>query len=127
MPNSRKKILNIIEGVGLILILFTAFIQQSETKIAASKQEYEYAKLHEKLDVLWAISSHQYEESHPSDSTQFWINFPSYLNEWKIYSEQKSNKDTLVMDSELNLFGSLRFVLFLIGSIMLIAPKFYDH
>lgn len=127
MRKFGKKTLNIIEGLGLILILATAFIQQYENEILDSKQEFDYAKLHVKLDALWAVTSHQYQENHAVDSTRFWLNFPSYLDKWKIYSEQASSEDAKLLRNDIKTFGTIQFVLFCIGSLMLILPKFFDN
>ncbi|SEA76644.1 hypothetical protein [Pedobacter hartonius] len=119
-----QRTLNKIEGIGLIIILLTSFIQQSENTILSSKQEFDYYKIHNKLDNLWTITSHQYAENHPGDSVRFLINFKAYRDHWKIYSEEERHPDAVYLNKEIANYESLRILAFFIGSIMLIAPKF---
>jgi hypothetical protein len=85
----KKKTLNIIEGIGLILILGSFFIQLLENDSANFKQEMRYYRLNSKMDYLWTIVSKDYSEKHPQDDITFSIDFKSYLDNWKIYSEEK--------------------------------------
>jgi len=114
--------LNILEGLGLIIVLLSTFVQIFNTSISNDKQEYDYAKIHRKLDDLWKVNSHQYAENHPNDSVFFAINFPYLVDDWKIYSQE--HEESLYLDNAINYHETIRIVFFIIGSILLLLPKF---
>lgn len=116
--------LNLIEGIGLSLILISSFTQLFQEELRGSQDRYEYYKLHRKLDDMWSVLSHQYAESHPKDSISFAIDFKYYMDNWKIYSQQIN--DTKDIESDLSLFNKVQFLIFILGSMMLIFPKFIE-
>ena len=121
----KNKTLNIIEGIGLILILSSFFIQLLENDSANFKQEMRYYRLNTKMDHLWTIVSKDYSEKHPQDDITFSIDFKSYLDNWKIYSEEK--KEIEKFEKEIEFYACIRNIAFILGSIMLIIPKFIDE
>ena len=119
-----KRTLSWIEGFGLLLLLFAFFTQLVEEDIQNKKIEYESLRIHEKLDALWTVISDQYAENHPEHNVHMAINFKSYADGWKIYSEGREELSTWEKTIGADIFPTIRIIIFVIGSILIIAPKF---
>lgn len=118
----KEKHLNGIEGIGLLLVLISVGFQLLELKSSAERTEIKNYNLHCKLDALWSVTSKQYATSHPEEGVFFAINFKSYVDNWKIYDQIEEESVYLVdEESTLNWLWGLSFIL---GSILLIVPKF---
>ena len=117
------KRMSIIEGWGLILILASFLWQLIETEAQNIRQEGQNYEVHKKLDALWDLHYYEYVHS-PLNKNQsvIWSDFESTFDEWKIYSETKKEYEEL--ETELTWFAGIRIFLFVLGSILLIIPKF---
>ena len=120
-----KKKLNIIEGFGLILILLAFLMQLIQNDFESSYQETQNYHLNKKLDYIWTIVEKDYSEKHPEAGVSMAINFEFYDREFKIYSEQI--KELKSWEDGISLFSKINFGLFIIGSLLLIAPKFIEE
>lgn len=56
---------NKFEGIGLILVLFSFFIQIAEEEFTNQKQESEYYNIHKKLDAIWHVYSKDFSTRKP--------------------------------------------------------------
>jgi hypothetical protein len=123
---STQKAATRFEGIGLILILLSFFIQMIETGIEADIREAENYHINKKLDYLWAISSHDYANNHPETDVHFTLNFKSHFEDYKIYSEDKKEINNWQKLVKYEWFTNTRLLLFIFGSILLIIPKFVN-
>ncbi len=119
-----KRTGNLLEGIGLIFILFSFFVQMIETNIETDTRELANYQIHKKLDHIWQIVSTDYAKRYPEQDVRITIDFKHFVNEYKIYSEDKeelSNWEKLV---KYKWFTNIRLSLFILGSLLLIIPKF---
>lgn len=119
---TAKKILR-LEGWGLILILASFLWQIIETDLQNMSQEVEYYKIHQKLDALWMLQSNEYANS-PLNKSQVMnaIDFEYIFKNWKYYGADKKEYEPL--NSQLKWAAIVRILIFVIGSGLLIVPKF---
>lgn len=125
MMTASKKTLNRVEGLGLILILISFFMQLMQNDLEGSKHESEYYHLNEKLDNMWTIIEKQYSENHPDEGVSMAINFKFYDENWKIYSEQRKEMES--WEDAINIFSKISIVIFITGTIISIIPKFIEE
>lgn len=119
-----KRKTNWLEGFGLIFILFSFFVQMVETGIENDIIELQNYQIHKKLDYIWSITSHDYSQKYPEQGEHFVINFKSSLDDYKIYSQDYKELNDWQKLVKYGWFTNTRLALFIIGSIMLIIPKF---
>ncbi len=120
----NQRTANIFEGVGLIILLLSFFFQMVETRIENDIREHENYQIHKKLDYLWAISSHDYSKKYPDAKVHFAINFKSFMNDYKIYDQDRQELSYWQKILNYEWFTIIRNWLFIFGSIFLIFPKF---
>lgn len=113
---------NKIEGIGLILVLFSFFIQIAEEEFKNQKQESEYYNIHKKLDAIWHVYSKDFSTRNPEYDVSSAINFKHYDENWKIYSQNR--EEIKVWDNLVETAGKYKMILFIIGSIFIVIPKF---
>jgi|LakMenEpi03Aug12_release.lakeMendotaPanAssembly.Ray.scaffolds.fasta_scaffold309796_2 hypothetical protein len=123
MVVTQKK-LSKLEGIGLILILLSFFVQMVEVGIESDIREHENYQIHKKLDHIWAVASHDYALKHGIQESQFSIDFQYYLKDYEIYSENKQDLDSWQKLVKYDWFINVRLVLFVIGSALLLIVKF---
>lgn len=115
---------NIIEGIGLILILFSFLIQLIETDIESQVREAQFAQTQIKLDNLWAVISDDYSEKHPEQNLAKAIDIKNMDENWKYYSISKdhlSEWENSVLFQEIS---KLRIWIFILGSLIIVIVKF---
>ena len=115
---------NIIEGVGLLLILLSFFIQLIESDIESEVREAQFYQTQIKLDRLWIIVSKEYSEKHPDLNVHSAIDFESINKDWKYYSQDKEYLESWKKSVYFGQISKMRIWIFVIGSILLLTPKF---
>ncbi|KFF21977.1 hypothetical protein [Chryseobacterium sp. JM1] len=118
---------NIIEGIGLILILFSFLIQLIETDIESQVREAQFAQTQIKLDNLWVVISDDYSEKHPEQNLVKAIDIKNMDENWKYYSISKddlSKWENSVLFQEIS---KLRIWFFILGSLIIVIPKFWGR
>lgn len=119
-----KDYLNIIEGIGLILILLSFFIQIQEMEIESDIREVQYHNTQKKLDNIWTVLSKNYLDTHKDENGYMWIDFKSLNENFGHYSTDRSHLEKW---KEIIFFSKIvgaRIWFFVIGSFLLIIPKF---
>ena len=122
---AKRSTLNKFEGIGLLLILISFFLQLFQNDLQSSLNETQYYQLHDKLDTLWRVIQNDYSQNHPEAGVSGSINFEAYSKNWKIYSEEI--KELKPWEESIIFFSKLNIILFVIGSIGLIIPKFIEE
>lgn len=121
----KKKLTNNrIEGIGLVLVLFSVFIQIAEEDFNNQKQEAENYNIHKKLDAIWHVYSKDFSSRNPEYEVSSAINFKHYVDDWKIYSENR--KEIKVWSDLVETSGKYKMLLFILGSILIVIPKFRE-
>jgi len=122
---AKRSTLNKLEGIGLLLILLSFFLQLFQNDLQSSLNDTQYYQLHDKLDTLWRIIQNDYSQNHPEAGVSGTINFEEYSNNWKIYSEEI--KELKTWEQSIIFFSKINIILFIIGSVFLIIPKFIEE
>lgn len=117
--------LNRIEGIGLILILFSFFVQSFQNDSETSFRESENYHLNKKLDHIWNLIGKHYSESHSKRTTAHVGHLKSYGKDWEFYSKQ--SKELESWENKIELFSQIGTWIFVTGTILVIAPKFIDE
>jgi hypothetical protein len=112
-----------MEGIGLILVLGSSFIQLTETSIESDIQEQKSYQTQEKLDYLWHVLAADYAKRHPEEGISASINFKHYYETYKIYDQNRDEINKWQGNIGSKAFTNWRVWLFFIGSIILILPK----
>ncbi|MCT4117748.1 hypothetical protein HZP48_00615 [Elizabethkingia anophelis] len=115
---------NIIEGIGLLLILFSFLIQLMETDIESEVREAQFRQTQTKLDHLWMVISDDYAERHPEENVFKAISLKNIDDEWKYYSENKSELSDWQNGVLYGVISKSRIWIFIIGSFLVVIPKF---
>ncbi len=115
-----------IEGIGLILLLLSfgwqAF-QQDISDLAKDQQDYQ---IHEKLDNIWNVITDMYTHSSSNTSNASTkVNIEAALENWKLYGNILSERTTV--EYQAKLFLTIQIILYILGSICLIIPKFRNE
>lgn len=113
--------LNRIEGIGLILILFSFFVQSFQSDSENSFRESQNYHLNKKLDHIWRLIGKEYTEEHSKAE----INLKSYDKDWEFYSKQV--KELEKWENKIGLFSQIGTWIFVLGTILVIAPKFMEE
>ncbi|WP_313532495.1 hypothetical protein [Sphingobacterium multivorum] len=120
----KKLTNNRIEGIGLIFVLFSFFLQIAEEDFNNQKHEAENYNIHKKLDVIWRVYTKDFSSRNPEYGVSSAINFKHYNEDWKIYSENR--EEIKVWNDLVDYSGKYKMILFIIGSILIVIPKFRD-
>lgn len=115
--------LNRIEGIGLILILFSFFVQSFQNDSESSFRESENYHLNKKLDHIWSLIGKHYSESHSTAALT--LPLKSYDKDWEFYSKQ--SKELESWENKIELFSQIGTWIFVLGTVLVIAPKFIDE
>ncbi|RIV46476.1 hypothetical protein [Flagellimonas pelagia] len=112
-----------LEGWGLILILVSFGWQFLEVNLTDLSNEVDKYQLHEKVDDLYMIIADAYSNSEFNNSqVRSSVDFETINRNWKYWKGLKREKESLV--GQLKWTFYLKSLLFIIGSIFLIIPKF---
>lgn len=122
---AKRSTLNKLEGIGLLLILISFFLQLVQNDLQSALNKSQYYHLHNKLDTIWQIIQNDYSQNHPEARVSGTINFETYSKNWKIYSEQI--KELKSLEDSNNIFSKLNIIIFVFGSVLLIIPKFIEE
>lgn len=132
--------LNRVEGIGLILILFSFFVQIFQNNSEESFRESQNYHINKKLDHIWTLIENKYaeeEKAKPSKTeTSFGkdektrdnkklkplIQLKPLDHDWELYSVQA--KEMQVWESKIELFADISTWIFVVGTILVIVPKF---
>ena len=123
----KEKKYNVLEGIGLLLILFSFLVQLIETDIESEIRDAQFYQTQVKLDRLWTITSKDYSEKHPELNVHSAINFEGIDKEWKIYSEDKDYLDKWKRGVYFEGIVKWRIWIFILGSILVVIPKFVSR
>jgi len=119
---SLKKWIKWFEPVGLILLLFSFGWQCLEEHSAQMKTDGYILEINEKLLFIWdgiydeAIHSDRY-----NGQATVWVNYDSLNQSMKTW--EQTQKELSTISKQTDLFGTIRIVLFVIGSILVILSK----
>ena len=117
---------NKFEGIGLILILLSFFVQMIETDIENDIKEQENFNIQNKIDYLWTVMSDDYSNRYPEHEVHMAIDFKYFVDDYKIYTQNQQQLSGWKKLVKHNWFTNTRLSLFILGSIILIIPKFLN-
>lgn len=117
---------NIIEGVGLLFILFSFSIQLIETDIESEIREAQFYQTQIKLDNIWELNGKEYSQEFSKPSNLRYIEFQEVNRNWKYYSQDKDYLDQWKKSVFFDFISKLRIWIFVIGSLILVIPKFIN-
>nr|WP_294859740.1 hypothetical protein [uncultured Fluviicola sp.] len=113
--------LNRIEGVGLILILFSFFVQSFQSDSESSFRESQNYHLNKKLDHIWRLIGKEYTKEHSKSE----IDLKLYETDWEFYSKQVKELEN--WEGKIQLFSQIGTWIFVLGTVLVIAPKFMEE
>jgi len=116
--------LNMIEGIGLALILFSFLIQLIESDIETEIREVQFYQTQVKLDRLWILESKRYSENHPELNISKAIDFGNIDKDWKYYSQDKEYLEDWKKGVLYDGISKSRIWIFIVGSLLILLPKF---
>lgn len=119
-----KKKLNLIEGIGLILILLSFLIQLIESNIESEVREAQFYQSQVKLDKLWNLVGSDYKNDNSTNSNTRYLELQELDKNWQYYSQDKKYLDNWKNDVFYEGITNWRIWIFLLGSIMVVMPKF---
>lgn len=112
-----------LEGYGLILVLISFGWQLLEINLTDLSNEVDKYQLHEKVDDLYMIIADAYSNSELNTSqVRNSVDFESINKNWKYWNGLKVEKESLVEQLKWTFY--LKSLIFIVGSILLIVPKF---
>ncbi|MDF3026054.1 MAG: hypothetical protein K0S23_361 [Fluviicola sp.] len=113
--------LNRIEGIGLVLILFSFFAQSFQNDSENSFRESQNYHLNKKLDHIWIWIGKQYSERGSEEP----FSLKSAHKDWEFYSRQ--SKELESWENKIELFEQFGTWIFVLGTVLVIAPKFLNE
>lgn len=122
MKTSIRKWIKWFEPAGLILLLVSFGWQCLEEHSAQMKTDAYILEINEKLLFIWdgiydeAIRSDRYD-----GKAMVWVNYDSHNQSMKTW--EQTQKELSDISKQKELFGSIRMVLFVIGSLLVILSK----
>jgi hypothetical protein len=119
-----KTTANILEGIGLLLVLGSFLIQLLESEIEANLKEAQHYETQAKLDALWSILVKEYSTAHPEIGVQMAIDFKVMDKNWKYYSQNRQELQQWKKGVLAHPTSAARILIFILGSLLLIFPKF---
>ena len=122
----KENYLNKIEGIGLLLILFSFFIQIEENSIQNSINEVQFYQTQEKLDEIWNMLGKLYKQDSTIDVNKRYEELIEIEKNWKIYSENKKEIDKWKEDVWFSKISSFRIWIFILGALLVAFPKFIN-
>lgn len=114
--------LNRVEGIGLVLILFSFFVQIFQNNSEESFRESQNYHINKKLDHIWALIENKYAEEHPEKKLKPLIRLKSLDHDWELYSRQA--KEMKAWEDQIEFFADISTWIFVLGTILAILPKF---
>lgn len=122
---------SIIEGIGLLLLLFSFGWQCWEESDKEDLQEYELRVLHEKIDHLWNSEYHKYIYSseyndNPIRDGKVYLSSMNYISinqSWQHFDKMKELENSFPKDIRIN--SIIRVLLYVIGSMLILFPKLF--
>ncbi len=110
--------LNRVEGIGLILILFSFFVQIFQNNSEESFRASQNYHINKKLDHIWTLIENKYAEEEKAKPKLF-------DHDWELYSVQA--KEMKVWESKIELFADISTWIFVLGTLLVIVPKFVQE
>jgi len=114
---------NIIESIGLLLILLSFLIQLIETDIESEIRDAQFYQTQVKLDRIWDLLGKEYSIDNSKTSNSRYLEFQDINKQWKYYSQDKEYLDEWKKSVLFDFISKIRIWIFIIGSIILIIPK----
>lgn len=114
---------NLIESIGLILILLSFSVQLVETDIENEVREAQFYQTQNKLDRIWDLIGNEYSLDHTKSSNTRYLEFQEINKNWKYYSQDKEYLDDWKKSVWFDNTSKLRIWIFVLGSLILIFPK----
>lgn len=114
---------NLIESIGLILILLSFSVQLVETDIENEVREAQFYQTQNKLDRMWDLIGDEYSLDHSKSSNTRYLEFQEINKNWKYYSQDKEYLDDWKKSVWFDNISKLRIWIFILGSLFLIFPK----
>lgn len=117
--------LNRVEGIGLILILFSFFVQIFQNNSEESFRASQNYHINKKLDHIWALIENKYAEEHPEKKLSPILKLQSIEKDWELYSIQA--KEIKAWESKIEFFADISTWIFVLGTLLVIVPKFIQE
>lgn len=111
-----------VEGIGLVLILLSFFVQIFQNDSEESFRNSQNYHINKKLDHIWALIENKYAEEHPEKKLKPLIRLKSLDHDWELYSKQAKEMEN--WEDQINFFADISTWIFVIGTILAILPKF---
>lgn len=108
----------VLEGVGLLLILFAFGWQSLEEHSLQVKTDSYIYNINKKLDMLWGI---EYQKERPD---KLYANIDLYQESWKFFQDQK--KELKGVDNQITVSWILRILCYVLGSVFVLLPKLWS-
>ena len=106
-----------------MLILAAFGWQLFEDNVKEMTVDVEKYQTHRKMDALWDANKVIMKEVYSSDeANEDYVEFKNTHTEWKHWSQL--NHEEAILKNEKKWFSVLNIALYVLGSIMLILPKF---
>lgn len=119
------KIHKCLEPLGLLLLLFSFGWEGFANRMEKIKQEGLIIELHEKVDDLWAWHYMNYTRSTENKTTSsFLIDMNSTNSGW-LYSGEQLGKQFTLVNRQVSTGGIVRTIFYILGSILIIASKYF--
>lgn len=122
----KENYLNRIEGIGLLLILFSFLLQVEENSIQSSVNEAQFYQTQEKLDKIWNMLGKLYKQDSTIDINKKYEELIEIDKNWKTYSENKKELDKWEEDVWYAKILSFRIWIFILGAVLVACPKFIN-
>ena len=118
-----KRFRYIFEILGLILLLLSFGLECFSQRMEYHRAEGMILELHEKVDRLWADEYMEYTSSDENKTTSsFYMDHNSTNENWKYVGSQLNN-DFESVESQSEISGKIRIVLYVLGSLLVILSK----
>ena len=114
---------NILDSIGLLLLLFSFVVQLVETDIESETRETQFYQTQTKLDRIWDLMGKDYSIDNSKTSNIRYLEFQEISKEWTYYSQDKEYLDSWKKSVLFDFISKMRIWIFILGSIILILPK----
>jgi len=122
----KENYLNRIEGIGLLLIIFSFLLQIEENNIQSTVNEAQFYQTQEKLDKIWNMLGKLYKQDSTIDINEKYEELIEIDKNWKTYSENKKELDKWEEDVWYGKILSFRIWIFILGAVLAACPKFIN-
>jgi hypothetical protein len=114
---------NILEVIGLLVLLLAFFMQCLNTNLVSLRQDAHLYELHNKVDNIWGLNYETLTRSPNYTGTgTSYNNNDSAQNSWKTYNEFEQ-KNLKGLNKQISVTNCLWMPLFALGSLLVLLSK----